>query len=74
MLSDFRELLKIFEKHKIRISNGKAPFESRYYVSIPGIEFEEAWNNREVVQLDDLKLLKSFNNRQHSFKISGSGL
>lgn len=26
-------------------------------MSIPGIEFDEAWNNREVVQLDDLKLL-----------------
>lgn len=26
-------------------------------MSIPGIEFEEAWNNREVVQLDDFKLL-----------------
>ncbi|MEA1947014.1 MAG: DUF6036 family nucleotidyltransferase [Thermodesulfobacteriota bacterium] len=26
-------------------------------MSIPGIEFNEAWKNREVVQLDDLKIL-----------------
>ena len=25
-------------------------------MSIPGIEFDEAWNNREVVELDDLKI------------------
>jgi hypothetical protein len=28
---DFRELLKIFEKHNFRKSKGKAPIESRYY-------------------------------------------
>lgn len=26
-------------------------------MSIPGIEFDEAWKNREVVQLDNLKIL-----------------
>lgn len=26
-------------------------------MSISGIEFDEAWKNREVVQLDDLKIL-----------------
>ena len=26
-------------------------------MSIPGIEFDEAWNNREVVKLDDLQIL-----------------
>ncbi|MCU0572223.1 MAG: hypothetical protein MUC41_04435 [Syntrophobacteraceae bacterium] len=25
-------------------------------MSIPGIEFDEVWKNREVVQLDDLKI------------------
>lgn len=114
---DFRELLKIFEKHKIRylivggyavmkyseprftkdldvfiatdqvnaegvysalkefgapLENltsddfahkgyfyqmGRPPLRVDIMMSIPGIEFDEAWKNREVVQLDDLKIL-----------------
>ncbi len=114
---DFRELLKIFEKHKIRylivggyavmkyseprftndldvfiaadrdnaksvysalkefgapLKNltsddfahkgyfyqmGKPPLRVDILMSIPGIEFDQAWNNREAVELDDLKLL-----------------
>ena len=114
---DFRELLKIFEKHKIRylivggyavmkyseprftkdldvfiatdqdnaegvysalkefgapLKNltsddfahkgyfyqmGRPPLRVDIMMSIPGIEFDEAWKNREVVQLADLKIL-----------------
>ncbi len=114
--SDFRELLNLFEKHKIRYlivggyavmkyseprftkdldifiaidqENAKAVFtalkefgaplenltsddfahEGYFYqmgrpplrvdimMSIPGIEFEEAWKNREIVQLQNLKI------------------
>jgi len=113
---DFRELLKIFEKHKIRylivggyavmkyteprftkdldifiatdhgnaesvylalkefgapLENltaddfthkgyfyqmGKPPLRVDIMMSIPGIEFDEAWDNREVVKLDDLEI------------------
>ncbi|MEA3429472.1 MAG: nucleotidyltransferase [Thermodesulfobacteriota bacterium] len=114
---DFRELLKIFEKHKIRylvvggyavmkyseprftkdldvfiatdqenatgvyaalkefgapLENltsgdftqkgyfyqmGRPPIRVDIMMSIPGIEFDEAWEKREVVKLDDLKIL-----------------
>jgi len=114
--SDFRELLKLFEKHKIRylvvgvyavmkyseprftkdlnlwiatdpenansvyvalkefgapLANlmpddftrqdcfyqmGIAPLRVDIMMSIPGVEFEEAWKNREVVELDNLKI------------------
>jgi hypothetical protein len=114
---DFRELLKIFEKHKIRylvvggyavmkyseprftkdidvliatdqdnanavysalkefgapLENltsddfthkdyfyqmGRPPLRVDIMMSIPGIGFDEAWENREVVELDDLKIL-----------------
>ena len=114
---DFRELLKIFEKHKIRylvvggyavmkyseprftkdldvfiatdqdnasgifaalkefgapLKNltsrdfaqkgyfyqmGRPPIRVDIMMSIPGIEFDEAWKNREVVEVDDLKIL-----------------
>ncbi|MFO7554873.1 MAG: nucleotidyltransferase [Desulfobacterales bacterium] len=36
---------------------GKPPLRVDIMMSIPGIEFDEAWNNREVVQLGDLKIL-----------------
>ncbi len=36
---------------------GKPPLRVDIMMSIPGIEFDEAWSNREVVQLDDLKIL-----------------
>jgi hypothetical protein len=114
---DFRELLKVFEKHKIRylivggyavmkyseprftkdldvfiatdqgnangvfaalkefgapLENltaddfvqkgyfyqmGRPPIRVDIMMSIPGIEFDAAWENREVVELDDLKIL-----------------
>ena len=114
---DFKELLKIFEKHKIRylivggyavmkyseprftndldvfiatdqdnansvysalkefgaplenLSSNDFAHEGYFYqigmpplrvdimMSIPGIEFDEAWKNREVVELDELKIL-----------------
>ena len=114
---DFRELLKVFEKHKVRylivggyavmkyseprftkdldvfiatdqgnaegvysalkefgapLKNltsddfthkgyfyqmGRPPLRVDIMMSIPGIEFDEAWNNREVVQLGNLKIL-----------------
>ena len=113
---DFRELLKLFEKHKIRylvvggyavmkyseprftkdldvfiatdqdnansvyaalkefgapLENltpddfaqkgyfyqmGRPPLRVDIMMSIPGIEFDEAWGNRETVELDDLKI------------------
>jgi len=121
--SDFRELLNLFEKHKIRYlivggyavmkyseprftkdldifiaidqENAKAVFtalkefgaplenltsddfahKGYFYqmgrpplrvdimMSIPGIEFEEAWKNREIVQLQNLKI--PFISRSH---------
>ncbi len=114
--SDFRELLNLFEKHKIRylvvggyavmkyseprftkdldiwiatdpenansvyvalkefgapLANltsddftqrdyfyqmGRAPLRVDIMMSIPGVEFDEAWKNREIVELDDLKI------------------
>ena len=108
---DFRELLKIFEKHKIRylivggyavmkyseprftkdtdqdnanavysalkefgapLENltaddfthedyfyqmGRSPLRIDIMMSIPGIGFDEAWENREVVEFDDLMIL-----------------
>lgn len=113
---DFRELLKIFEKHKVRylivggyavmkyseprftkdldvfiatdrgnaeavysalkefgapLENltsddfahkgyfyqmGRAPLRIDIMMSIPGIEFDDAWKNREMVQLEDIKI------------------
>ena len=81
---DFKELLKIFEKHKIRylvvdgyavmkyseprftkdldifITTDKDNANNVYRVdimmSIPGVDFDEAWENREVVELDAIKI------------------
>jgi len=36
---------------------GKAPLRVDIMMSIPGVKFEEAWENREMVELDDLKIL-----------------
>lgn len=35
---------------------GRPPLRVDIMMSIPGIEFDEAWENREVVELDDLKI------------------
>ncbi len=35
---------------------GKPPLRVDIMMSIPGIEFDVAWNNREVVEFDDFKL------------------
>ena len=35
---------------------GMPPLRVDIMMSIPGIEFDEAWKNREVVELDDLKV------------------
>ncbi len=35
---------------------GIAPLRVDIMMSIPGVEFEEAWKNREIVELDDLKI------------------
>jgi len=35
---------------------GKPPFRVDIMMSIPGVEFEEAWKNCEVVELDTLKI------------------
>jgi hypothetical protein len=35
---------------------GMPPLRVDIMMSIPGIEFDEAWKNREVVELDDLKI------------------
>ncbi|MGA1843243.1 MAG: nucleotidyltransferase [bacterium] len=35
---------------------GRPPLRVDIMMSIPGIEFEEAWKNREVVELDELKI------------------
>ena len=35
---------------------GKAPLRVDIMMSIPGVKFEEAWENREMVELDDLKI------------------
>ena len=36
---------------------GRPPLRVDIMMSIPGIEFDEAWKNREVVELDELKIL-----------------
>ncbi|MCD4774640.1 MAG: nucleotidyltransferase [Candidatus Aegiribacteria sp.] len=36
---------------------GRAPVRVDIMMSIPGIEFDEVWGKREVVELDDLKIL-----------------
>lgn len=35
---------------------GRPPLRVDIMMSIPGIDFDEAWENREVVELDDLKI------------------
>jgi hypothetical protein len=35
---------------------GRPPMRVDIMMSIPGIEFDVAWKNREVVELDDLKI------------------
>src|SRR4030067_2794689 len=35
---------------------GISPLRVDIMMSIPGVEFEEAWKNREVVELDNLKI------------------
>lgn len=35
---------------------GRAPLRIDIMMSIPGIEFEEAWQNREWLEIDDLKI------------------
>jgi len=35
---------------------GRPPLRVDIMMSIPGIEFDEAWKNREVVELDKLKI------------------
>lgn len=35
---------------------GRAPLRVDIMMSIPGVEFDEAWENREVIELNDLKI------------------
>ena len=35
---------------------GKPPLRVDIMMSIPGVDFEEAWKNREMVELDDIKI------------------
>jgi hypothetical protein len=35
---------------------GKPPLRVDIMMSIPGVEFEEAWENRELLQLNDLEI------------------
>lgn len=35
---------------------GRPPLRVDIMMSLPGVEFEEAWKNREMVELDDLKI------------------
>ncbi len=35
---------------------GRAPLRIDIMMSIPGVEFEEAWNNREVVELGGIRI------------------
>jgi len=35
---------------------GRLPLRVDIMMSVPGVEFDEAWENREVVELDDLKI------------------
>ena len=50
--SEFKELLNLIEKHKVRLSNGKPPLRVDIMMSIPGVEFERAWKNRVIVKLE----------------------
>lgn len=42
---------------KVFYQMGRPPIRVDIMMSIPGIEFDEAWEKREVVELDDLKIL-----------------
>jgi len=35
---------------------GRVPLRVDIMMSIPGVEFDEAWENREVIELNDLKI------------------
>ena len=35
---------------------GKLPLRVDIMMSIPGVDFEDAWKNREFVELDDFKI------------------
>jgi hypothetical protein len=35
---------------------GRAPLRVDIMMSIPGVDFDEAWENREVIELNDLKI------------------
>jgi hypothetical protein len=35
---------------------GRSPLRIDVMMSIPGVDFEEAWKNREIVELNDLKI------------------
>jgi len=35
---------------------GRPPLRVDIMMSLPGVEFEEAWKNREMVEMDDLKI------------------
>ncbi|MDZ7699080.1 MAG: nucleotidyltransferase [Deltaproteobacteria bacterium] len=35
---------------------GRAPLRIDIMMSIPGIDFESAWHNREIVELDDIRI------------------
>jgi len=35
---------------------GRPPLRVDIMMSLPGVEFEDAWKNREMVELDDLKI------------------
>lgn len=46
-----------FTKKEYFYQMGRPPIRVDIMMSIPGIEFDEAWEKREVVELDDLKIL-----------------
>jgi len=46
-----------FTRHDYFYQMGRPPLRVNIMMSIPGLEFEEAWKNREVVELDELKIL-----------------
>ena len=48
---------KDFSQEGFFYQMGKPPIRVDILMSIPGIKFEDAWKNREVVQLGNLKLL-----------------
>lgn len=48
---------KDFSQEGFFYQMGRPPIRVDILMSIPGIKFEDAWKNREVVQLSDLKLL-----------------